>query len=162
MKCVIMRGISGSGKTTYLKKNFPEFTVVSADKFFEREDGSWRYDETQINQAHAFCVRQFTELVVKRAPLIAVDNTNLRIAELAVYTQLAAAHGFDTFVFTLLINPAMAAARSVHAVPVGKVHLMANSMDALPPWLTQYLITPDIVDVFCARDVVFNSPGSRR
>ena len=31
---IVMQGVSGSGKSTYIKNNLPNATVVSADHFF--------------------------------------------------------------------------------------------------------------------------------
>ena len=156
-KCVIVRGISGSGKTTFLKKHFPEFATVSADRFF-MQDGVYRFDASKLTEAHAESIRNFAYMIQERTPLIAVDNTNLRVAEIAVYAQLATAFDYDVYIFTLLINPVVAAARNVHSVPLDKVAISAYSMEALPPWLgqRQYLLTPDILD-FRAREVVFGN-----
>lgn len=34
VEIIIMQGVSGSGKSTYIKSTFPAATVVSADHFF--------------------------------------------------------------------------------------------------------------------------------
>ena len=56
---ILLRGLPGSGKTTLaniilqLPSNFnPE--ILSADDFFEGEDGEYNFDSTKIKEAHNY------------------------------------------------------------------------------------------------------------
>jgi tRNA uridine 5-carbamoylmethylation protein Kti12 len=49
----IVRGIPGSGKTTFAKSlNCP---VFEADMFFVNSQGIYNFDYTKIKDAHAWC-----------------------------------------------------------------------------------------------------------
>lgn len=55
MKIVIMSGISGSGKNTYIKNRFGSsgnVVVCSADDFFETATG-YQFDMSKLSDAHS-------------------------------------------------------------------------------------------------------------
>jgi predicted kinase len=51
---IIIRGCSGSGKSTYAKKHFPTFQHYEADMFFMK-DGQYLFDASQLSRAHNWC-----------------------------------------------------------------------------------------------------------
>ncbi len=140
---VILRGIPGSGKSTYQREHFPDAFVVSSDHFFVKE-GVYRFDHTKLGEAHRACFRACLEaVVISESPLIVVDNTNLRAVEVAPYVVLGEAFGYEVEVITLLTNPVIAAARNVHGVPEDSVLKMARrlEMELLPLWWKQDVVT---------------------
>lgn len=120
-KVKIMRGVSGAGKSTYIKNHFPGAVICSADHFWIDENGKYNFDLKRLGEAHAWCLRQFIEkLVIKgcAADYIVVDNTNTSIAELAPYVAIAAAYGYEVEVISLNIDVEKANKRNVHNVPM--------------------------------------------
>lgn len=154
-KCVIMRGVSGAGKSSFLERHFPDFRVCSADNYFVTPNGVYVFEAAKLQEAHLHCLREFVADVTHGRPLLAVDNTNLRVAELAPYYQVAAAHGYAVHMFFLVVSPSVAAARSLHGVPYDKIVQGASSAEALTPWFQQHLLTPDMLPHFDPQAVVF-------
>lgn len=93
--CYIMMGPSGSGKTRWLTKNLLGAVVVSANSYFIQKDGSFVFDRDKLSQAHAHCLREFVRLAQEGHEVLAVDNTNTLITEIAPYFALAQAYGYD-------------------------------------------------------------------
>ena len=89
----ILRGLPGTGKTTFAQKQYdrnPKTTaVVSADLFFCK-DGEYRFDAAKLTEAHEDCFRAFVlALSSDKVEHVIVDNTNVMIAELAPYVMYA-------------------------------------------------------------------------
>ena len=96
---VIIRGVSGSGKTTFarlIQDNYTE--ICCADDYFEDEEGNYNFDASKLNQAHEFCREQFkkacrNDLISK----IIVANTNTSNWEFEWYEKTAKDFRFDVF-----------------------------------------------------------------
>jgi len=41
-KVVIMRGVSGSGKSTYARTNYPSATILSSDDYWTKDGGDYK------------------------------------------------------------------------------------------------------------------------
>ena len=145
MRCTILCGIPGSGKTTYAKREFPAAKVLSADDFFmvgvvsssdHAVKTEYRFDPTQLPAAHGSCLRRFIEAVQERRESIVVDNTNTTTAEIAPYAAVALAYGYTLQVLVIEADPEAAFARNVHGVPLKACQAMAKRLESLdiPPW----------------------------
>lgn len=60
MELVLIRGLPGSGKTTYAKTKYPNHQYICADDYFER-NGSYKFDEKELYQAHDWCLKKTIE-----------------------------------------------------------------------------------------------------
>ena len=138
-KCVIiLRGLPGCGKSRLQKRDYPAAVVVSADQFFMVE-GEYRFNSALLMEAHGACFRTFISALQAGEPLVVVDNTAIGIAEIAPYVLGAQAYGYDAEVITLRCDPATAAARNTHVVPVDVIlkriaPAMAQAEKQIPPW----------------------------
>ncbi len=124
---IIMRGLPGSGKSTWIREFHPDAKVCSADNYFIGEDGIYRFDGSKLAEAHGKCLRDYVELVTKSDNLpetIAVDNTGTRTWEISPYYTLAEAYGFDVKVVYLKCEPKFAHSRNVHGVSCEQVGKM--------------------------------------
>lgn len=92
---VIMRGASGSGKSSLVSEiendfyslidkmniddlyNENTFKVCSADNYFYDNDGNYKFDADLLPEAHEACRDSFMDAVNNGANLIVVDNTNM-------------------------------------------------------------------------------------
>lgn len=128
----ILRGISGSGKSTYTTKNHPNAFVASADKYFVRKDGTYVFDGRALRQAHDWCKAQFESALQRSEDDVVVDNTNTTLRELNFYVDTAIAYGYTLNVVRLVVDPKIAAARNQHGVPADKVQQMQDRFQDFP------------------------------
>jgi len=101
----IIRGIPGSGKSTFAKMLVGEdFLVCEADKYFiDKETGEYNFDSTKIKEAHKFC-QDTVESYMKDSLVndqfyreIAVSNTFTQEWEMRPYFELAKNYGYKVF-----------------------------------------------------------------
>lgn len=143
---IVMQGISGSGKSTWIQNSLPEALVVSADHFFMVPEG-YVFDPAKLPLAHADCLRKFAVCVQDSMgdprPIV-VDNTNTSIAEMAPYCALALAYGHQLKVVSVLCNPFQAAKRTAHGTPLKAVlaqhRRLLRTLDEMPPWWPQEVV----------------------
>jgi hypothetical protein len=142
MEIKILRGCSGSGKSTYIAKNFPGAYVVSSDHYFMVDVGHGQeryvFDPMKLGESHGQCLRFFIEECQEMAgqfgakvgpdAVLAVDNTNTQVAELAPYAAIAAAYKIPFEIITLDVDPKVAAARNTHGVPLRSVERQYSRM----------------------------------
>jgi tRNA uridine 5-carbamoylmethylation protein Kti12 len=129
MEVILMRGMTGAGKSTYGEKRAEDLTkngfsvvLFSAD-YFHMKQGKYCFDPLKIGEAHADCYRRYVEHVQRFSgptfykKVAIVDNTNISSLEIAPYYQLANAYGVPCEVRTIWCEPAVAAKRCIHGVP---------------------------------------------
>lgn len=127
-RVILLRGISGTGKSTYQKREFPDAIVCSADHFFLKKDGSYVFAKERLGLAHKVCFDKFSTAVEEQKPLIVVDNTNLSTSEIKKYVETAQKAGYDVEILTINCNPDIAAARNAHQVPKDTVIKMSEKL----------------------------------
>ena len=118
----VMSGLPGSGKSTWAENARLGATgpveVVSADKYFLR-DGEYKFEPKLLPDAHAACLRAFTDLV-SYSPndrmLVVVDNTNISNWERAPYMALGHAFGHDTTLIIIETPIEVCLAKNIHGV----------------------------------------------
>ena len=149
MKVFIMRGVSGSGKSTIANKitTVANATVVSADHYFklpkaggrdrdggQMPDREYDFNPMELGYAHAYCMRKFIEGLASGVDVI-VDNTNTTWAETASYASVASAYRAETVIVNIWADPEDAVSRNVHGVPESAIRSMAANMkEPLPPF----------------------------
>lgn len=143
MTVYILRGVPGSGKSTFAKNIDTDTAVIcSADDFFVGEDGVYRFDASKISQAHKECFLKFVRAVNDGKKTIVIDNTNCTNIEVAPYVTYAEAMGHTATIIAITKTPPEeCAARNVHGVPEATVMrmyrtLMENIRSA-PRWWVQ-------------------------
>jgi len=101
----IVRGIPGSGKSTFAKRLVGEdFLVCEADKYFiNEENGKYEFDISKIRDAHKWC-QNLVETYMRDSLIndqyyreIAVSNTFTQEWEMEPYLELAKTYGYKVF-----------------------------------------------------------------
>lgn len=160
-RAIIMRGCSGSGKSTFVKNHFPKAKVFSSDDFWMK-DGKYEFDIKRLGEAHAWNLRNFVTAVImaefNRASgieedvTLVVDNTNTTVAEFGPYYAVAAAYGLETEIISLDVDEDVAHPRNQHNVPQTTVHAQRRNFVAgtsqIPKYWKHKLIKPS-EDGFC-------------
>ncbi len=128
-----MRGCAGSGKSTWIKNNLPKATVFSTDHYFMK-DGVYQFDPKLLGTNHNLCLRDYTCALINKIPEIVVDNTNVKVFEIAPFYRLAEAMGYAVKIVWIHCTWEVAAARNTHGVPPETVRQMSRSFEPLPLW----------------------------
>lgn len=147
MRVVLMRGISGSGKSDFVSQIKTKYSMVcSANNFFSQK-GSYRFDATKLGEAHASCVRKFAETLyeggnkslIHFCDLLIVDNTNTTALELAPYISLSLAYGCVPEIHTIKCEAEVAHRRNIHSVSYQSIlRQRQNLAQPLPPYWKIY------------------------
>ena len=148
-KVVILRGLPGSGKSTYATKRMEgqSGTICSADDHPGLYNEAMEIDFTKLGDAHDGCFDRFVKacrravLIPVRGSLIIVDNTNTTLAEMAPYRMFARQQGIEVEFVTvdadlgpLDADPEGLAARTIHNVPTRSIEAMRDRWEDLPPF----------------------------
>lgn len=152
MTVIVLRAVSGAGKSTFAKRlvadskciggiqedlapnmsnvvlpNAKGAYVVSTDDYF-MVDGKYKFDPKKLAQAHQATQEKFLGLVREAGSTIIVDNTNTQLWEFAWYVVTAQLYGHRTQIATLLVDPAIAYQRNTHGVPAETVFRMDRQL----------------------------------
>lgn len=129
MKLYLIRGISGSGKTTHAKKIIkenPDTYHVEADMYFHDEDGNYNFDPQKLKSAHAWC-HNSTETALNFGSDVIVSNTFTQKWEIQPYIDLAEKYGAE-----LIILKATGNYKNVHGVPEEGLKRMKDRWEDIP------------------------------
>ena len=99
---LILRGVQGSGKTTYANRLIEHWTNLfhstaikcSADDYFVR-DGVYCFYAAGLYQAHHQCQVKCEEMMKLNTPLVIIDNTNASYRDWRAYVLLAEKYGYE-------------------------------------------------------------------
>jgi len=132
----IMRGISGSGKSTIAKilAEKKNGKICSTDDFFII-NGEYKFDPSKLKENHEKNFEKFKELIDKGAEVIIVDNTNLRYWEAEKYIKEAKKHNYKVIVVNIIPpkDPKVLAKRNSHGVPLEAIKQMYERFSSESP-----------------------------
>jgi predicted kinase len=141
-RCIIMRGLPGSGKSTWIQENEPNFYSYSADHYHTK-GGVYQFDPSKVREAHNWCLGRFAQGSSDGCPQIAVDNTNVRAFEFAPYYRLAEAFGYQVDIVWVIAPIEKCILRNVHGVPPETIQRMARSFEPIPDWWNVRMIVKE-------------------
>ena len=128
----LVRGLPGSGKSTFANAIWNEYAVCEADKFFYDKEGNYNYDPSKIKDAHAWCKNEVETRMKDHQvnqqfyPEIAVSNTFTQEWEMEDYFKLAEKYNYK--VVSLIIENRHGG-KNVHGVPDDKLEIMKNRFE---------------------------------
>lgn len=124
MKLIIIRGVPGSGKTTFANNLL--FSVnagwFEADQYFIRNDGIYDFNPRLLKNAHEWCFKCVKEYI-ETANCI-VSNTFTRKWEMLKYIELAREVGAE-----LVVYRCVGRYKNIHGVPDNKVQEMLDRFE---------------------------------
>lgn len=124
----IIRGASGSGKTTYaqwLQDEGRIYDYHEADRYFQNPflGTPYKFDPSKLKDAHAWC-QKCVENDMKLYRHVAVSNTFTKLWEMEHYIKLAKKYGYD-----IIVKHMTGEYQNVHGVPSEKVQSMRDGYE---------------------------------
>lgn len=120
-KLIFIRGISGSGKTTFANILVEAFKAqglkainCAADDYFYDDAGYYNFMPSMLTLAHDWCKDRVAGAMEDGVDVIIVSNTSTTEWESQPYFDLAKQHGYEV---DSLIKEKLHEAGSVHDVP---------------------------------------------
>jgi predicted kinase len=128
----LVRGLPGSGKSTFANNITNKFSICEADKFFYDKEGNYNFDATKLATAHEWCRNQ-VEIRMKDNqaneqfyPHIVVSNTFTQKWEMESYYKLAEQYGYK--VFSIIVENRHDG-ESIHDVNISTMNKMRNRFE---------------------------------
>jgi predicted kinase len=128
----LVRGLPGSGKSTFANTIKNKYSVCEADKFFYDKEGNYNFDGSKLREAHKWC-REQVEIRMKDNqineqfyPEIVVSNTFTQEWEMEAYVGLANQYGYK--VFSIIVENRHGGVNE-HGVPADKLEQMRNRFE---------------------------------
>jgi predicted kinase len=128
----LVRGLPGSGKSTFATHIWNEYAVCEADKFFYDKEGNYNFNPSKLKDAHAWCKNEVEtrmkdhQINQQYYPEIAVSNTFTQEWEMKDYYELAEKYGYK--VVSLIVENRHGG-KNVHGVPDDKLEIMKNRFE---------------------------------
>ena len=92
---ILIRGVSGSGKTTFAQLvGGPNCVLESTDNYFLDDEGVYRFDPKDLAKNHQLCQRSVEQHMECGQEFISVANTFTKEWELQPYLALAEKYGY--------------------------------------------------------------------
>ena len=130
---IILRGLPGSGKSSFANLIWQSGVIFEADKYFYGEDGTYNFDASKLHAAHKWCQLQVEHAMEDNLesngqyyPEIVVSNTSTTEKEMEPYLKLA--EKYDYKVVSLIVENRHGN-KSVHNVPDETMEKMRNRFE---------------------------------
>jgi len=125
---ILLRGLPGSGKSTLAKMlvGNKDYCHKEADMYFVDSDGNYKFNPTQLKEAHNWC-REEIEFAMKyeHSPVV-VSNTFTQEWEMDTYYELAAKYGY--LVHSIVMENRHGGVNT-HGVPEDKLEQMRKRFE---------------------------------
>lgn len=122
---ILLRGVSGSGKSTVAELITDKDNICCADDFF-MVNGEYVFDGAKLKEAHEYCRTKCRLRMAVKAPIIIVANTFTREWEMQEYYDLA--KEFNYRVHSIIVENRHEG-KNVHNVPEEVIEKMKNRFE---------------------------------
>jgi predicted kinase len=95
-KLIIVRGLPGSGKSSFAESIFPGYKICTADDF-HMVDGIYVWKQENAHKAHIYCQDKCKELMTRAISPVVVANTSTTEREMDPYYKMAEEYGYEVF-----------------------------------------------------------------
>lgn len=119
----IVRGLPGSGKSTYAKQLLeldPRSRHLEADMYFIDRYGNYVFNPSHLREAHVWCLDSTASYLISGCSVI-VSNTFTTMKEMQPYLDVARRHSV-----TLEVIEMRTQYGSIHGVPEATMEKMRN------------------------------------
>jgi predicted kinase len=127
MELIIVRGLPGSGKSTFAKSlGHP---VFETDQYFiDSKTGEYNFNGSKLKEAHQWCQDLVSNAMILNHTTgenetIVVSNTFTQEWEMKVYYDMAKTYGYT--VFSVIVENRHGG-ENLHGVPEDKVQIMKD------------------------------------
>jgi len=126
-KLILVRGVSGSGKSTYVYNKLGDMTHLEADHYFmDDATGEYKFDGSLIKKAHDWCYGN-TRYYVGTGNDVVVSNTFTQLWEMQRYLDMKKSFpDLEIEVVEMLTQY-----QNVHGVPEDKVQQMKDRWEVI-------------------------------
>lgn len=119
MTLILVRGLPGSGKSTYVRTNFPDLFHIEQDKAC-MVDGEYKWDAGRVARRALFC-HELVESILFNGCDCVVSNTFTQMKELRRYLEIAKQFKANVKIITLKTQ-----FKNTHNVPIETLVKMKN------------------------------------
>ena len=125
-KLVIVRGLPGSGKSTFAQTMFPTYVHAEADQYFV-QNGEYVWNSSRVHNAHSYCYNKVKEALYNGKDVV-VSNTFVTRNEITDYLE------FEYFVLDLevYVFELHTSFTSIHNVPDETIAKMKDKWQRIP------------------------------
>jgi predicted kinase len=122
---IIIRGLPGSGKTTYAREKYKDYVNYEAD-MYHTKNGVYVYKKENAGAAHNECLTRVAQSL-KNHRKVVVSNTFTTQKEIDAYIKLATELGKTYCIIRMTKQYG-----SIHGVPQSDIDKMKNRMVDIP------------------------------
>jgi len=137
-KVIILRGVSGSGKSTKAHELFHSACVngesciiCSADDYMINALGKYEFNPKKLQQCHTACQLVFVNALIDDVNLVILDNTNTQKWEYYYYLKKAVSMHYE--VEEIIVGNSqdveLYAMRNTHNVPLESIKKQAQRFE---------------------------------
>ena len=131
MRLILVRGVPGSGKSTFAAKVFSGAFHVENDMFHVK-DGEYRFDFNRQKDAVSWCM-DMCETALRNGMDVVVSNTFTKRRYIMAYVKLAEKYGADVYVYRMA-----GSFKNCHSVPAA---VFENMKKGFEDWSGEIFVT---------------------
>lgn len=132
MKTIIMCGVSGSGKSTYIRNHYPNAVIYAIDNYLDYEKSTYQ-DKDKLKKAYWECLKDFMSATnTGLFDELAVDNANTTITGISPFISASIAFEREVEIVLIECDPIKAWKRNKHHVSLEDILEQEKRLKLLP------------------------------